>query len=375
MIYLDHNAATPLLEEADQEMRAVSREIYANPSSLHREGQKARAKLEEARERLSALAGCKAGELFFTSGGTESNNLAVRGFLSAAGKNKKAGLWLSRIEHSSVVQTAKKVSLRNEAEVRWIPVKSSGEIDLERAEAAPRDAGGLLTLMQVNHETGIRQPLAKAAGWAKENNLSFHSDASQGFGKLEESAYTAGADLVTLSSHKIGGPRGIGALIIRKRTPVEAVLFGGPQERNLRPGTEAPALAAGFARAAEVSCRQRGERAAVYLKLRKFFLEALQEAGISYRISGDEDLRLPHVFSIAVGGAAGVPLMMRCDLEGLCFSTGSACTAMSVEVSEVLLAMGMPEEDARRFIRISMGPATSLEDLREAVRILKAALK
>lgn len=374
MIYLDHNAATLLRPEAAEEMRMAEVECFANPSSLHRAGQKSKAKLEECRERIAARVGCAPGELFFTSGGTESNNLALRGALRALRQTQIPELWLSGIEHSSVIQTAKDIASCGEAILRWVPVDRSGAVCLDRAEIPLSGSCGLLSVMQGNHETGILQPIASAVEWARKYGFVFHSDASQSFVKQEESIFRIGADLVTLSSHKIGGPRGIGGLVIRKKSKVAPLFFGGPQEKNMRPGTESTVLAAGFAAAVEIAAESTRERLQKYQTLREVFMKALRERGLHPRCSGEDSVRLPHVISIAFRGVTGVALAMRCDLDGVYFSTGAACTAMSVEPSPVLIAMGMSPDEAGEFIRISMGPDTTVEELLEAAKVLCSAV-
>ncbi len=353
--YLDYNATTPL----DPEVRKVMTEAlsFANASSFHQAGQKARNAVEEAREIIAESLSCEPGDLIFTSGGTESDNLAVRGVLMARLLERRH-LVVSTIEHQAVLHTARHLEKRR-CEVSFIPVSADGVVKLDELEKAVSDRTALVSLMHANNETGVIQPVAEAAKIAHAKGALFHVDAVQSYGKLDLDPESLGIDLLSISAHKICGPKGAGALYIRKGVKIEALLHGGHQEKNVRPGTENVAAIAGFGKAAELVQKNKAEESRRVGTLRDRLEKGLLEKVSGTRVNGDTNRRLYNTSSLSFEGLDGETLLMNLDLLGIYVSTGSACTAGSVEPSHVLLAMGLPEKAARATIRFSLGRFTS----------------
>jgi len=359
-IYLDHNASCPLRAEARAALVGALEAAAGNPGSAHAEGRAARRVLEEARERLAAAVGASRDEVVFTSGGTESNALA----LLAAGQ----GLVLhSPIEHPSVLRP-----LAARGGARALPVDKWGRVDpaaLAGAQAA------LVSVALANNETGVVQDVAGLARAAHAGGALLHSDASQALGKWPLSFRDLGADLLTLSAHKAGGPVGVGALLVRKGVALSPLLLGGEQEAGLRAGTEAAALAAAFAAAAQAAVgelpraapRWRGWVALLRAGLARFAPEAC--------LNSPEDGGLPNTLSVSFPGRAGAVLVQRMDLEGVALSSGSACSSGAQRPSPVLLALGADERRARGALRFSFGPANSDGDAEEALARLARVLR
>jgi len=354
-VYLDYNATTPL----DPEVRKVMTEALAlaNASSFHQAGQKARHAVEEAREIIAGTLSCEPGDLVFTSGGTESDNLAVRGVLMARLLERKH-LAVSTIEHQAVLQTAQHLEKRR-CGVTYVPVSKDGIVKLDALEAAVTDQTALVSLMHANNETGVVQPVEEAAKIAHAKGALFHVDAVQSYGKLDVDPEKIGADLLSISAHKICGPKGAGALYIRKGVKIEALLHGGHQEKNVRPGTENVAAIAGFGKAAELAHKNKAGESKRVGVLRDRFEKALIEKISGVHVNGDVKKRLYNTSNLSFEGLDGETFLMNLDLLGIYVSTGSACTAGSVEPSHVLLAIGLPESTARATIRFSLGRFTS----------------
>ena len=363
-IYLDHNATCPLRANAREALAAAEELPLGNPSSAHEEGRRARRLLEEARERLAAAVGCARDELVFTSGGTESNVLALR----AAGD----GLVLhAPIEHPSVLRP-----LAARGAARALPVDGWGRVD---PAAIARTAGGerpaLLSVALANHETGVVQDVAALARAAHAAGALAHCDASQALGKWPLSFRDLDADLVTLSAHKLGGPPGVGALLVRKGTPLVPLLLGGEQEGGARAGTEPAALAVAFAAAAEEAVAQRAAAAARWRAWIAALRAGLRELEPALQWNSPEDEVLPNTLNASFPGRSGAVLVQRLDLEGVAVSHGSACATGSRQPSPVLLALGADERRARGALRFSVGPANAEGDVDEALARLRRALR
>ncbi len=369
--YLDYNATTPL----DPEVRKVMTEALslANASSFHRAGQKARHAVEEAREIIAGTLSCEPGDIIFTSGGTESDNLAVRGVLMARLLERRH-LVVSTIEHQAVLHTARHLEKRR-CEVSFIPVSADGIVRLEELEAAVTDRTALVSLLHANNETGMIQPIAEAAKIAHAKGALFHVDAVQSYGKLGLDPEELGIDLLSISAHKICGPKGAGALYIRKGVKIEALLHGGHQEKNVRPGTENVAALAGFGKAAELTQKFKAEESARVGKLRDRLEKALLQKVFGVSVNGNPKKRLYNTSNLSFEGLDGETLLMNLDLQGIYVSTGSACTAGSVEPSHVLLAMGLPEKAARATIRFSLGRFTTEEEIDYALANIPAVVE
>ena len=376
-IYLDYSATTPLDPEALRAMQPYFSGYLGNPSSVHAFGREARLALEEARETLARSVGARPDEIFFTSGGTESDNHAVKGTAHRAVGKRGAHVLVSAVEHHAVLHPA--LSLRRAGfEVELLPVDSNGRVDPEDLRRRVRPETILVSVMHANNEVGTIQPIAELAAITRPVGIPLHTDAVQSFGKIPVNVAHLGVDLMSLSGHKIYGPRGIGVLFVRKGTPLEPLLEGGSQERNLRAGTENVALAVGFAKAAELAVKRRdadAQRLSALKKLLRGKLENISD-GILWNGHGGETL--PSVLSLSFDSSAGVvdgeALIMGMDLEGVAVTSGSACTSGTLEPSHVLLAMGRDEATARATIRFSMGRATTEEDLEAAANALKVVL-
>lgn len=373
MIYLDHNATTPIDPEVAEAMARVAREGLANPASQHQAGRKARRILETAREGIAELLGAKTGgmdadQVIFTSGGTEANNLALLGLAAA----RPGAIVISAIEHPSVVGAAEELHRRGR-DVRKLPVTAAGIVDLSAAESAiSNHQSAIASLMLANNETGVIQPVAELAALCHAANVPIHTDAVQAIGKIPVSFRALDVDALTVAPHKFHGPVGIGALLLRHGMKLEPQLFGGFQQAGLRPGTESIALAVGFHRALErwqAEAEQRAEQMrAIGTQLERDLLAAAPGAVIV----GHTAPRLPHTLNIAFPGVNRQALAMALDMAGVACSTGSACASGSSEPSPVLLAMGLPGEVIEGSIRLSWGAFTTAAEAAEASRrILK----
>ena len=352
--YLDHNASAPLRVEGRAAMIAAL-DVTGNPSSVHAEGRRARAIIEAAREQVAALVGAKPSEVVFTSGATEANNCVM-----AAGWK---AICVSAIEHDSVLAPAR----ASGAKAIALPSDSNGAVDLQ-AVAEPlahaADGGGrvLLSVMMANNETGVIEPIAEAAALAREHGASLHVDAVQAPGRLPVNFSELGADTLVISAHKLGGPRGVGALIVRDGVNLAALIKGGGQERRRRGGTENVGGIAGFGAAAEAVARETGavERMArLRDKLEDGALRASPGAVIVSHGAG----RIANTSCIAVPGKAAETIVIRLDLEGIAVSAGAACSSGKVGPNSVLQAMGLGDEIARSAVRISLGPQTTDNDI------------
>lgn len=372
LVYLDHNATAPLLPEVWEAMQAVAPRCRGNPSSPHRAGREARAVLEDARRRIAKEAGVPAQSLCFTSGGSESNNAVLRQF---AESEAPGHLVVSAVEHPSVLETARVLARRSNLSITELSVNAQGIVTPEALEAALRPETALVSVMSANNETGALQPLAELSELCQAHGVRFHTDATQVFGKLPVA--WSGVDYATATSHKLGGPRGVGLLYVRPGTPLAPQITGGRQERVRRAGTENDWLAHGFAEAVAWHSAQREALQAHWTDLRKTLLGGLQELEGFFQNSPGDECCLTHTLNFGFRGLSGESLVIALDLDGLAVSTGSACSSGALEASPVLLAQGRSRAEAKASLRISFGAATSqadvtflLERLRHHVRRL-----
>ena len=327
---------------------------YANPSSFHARGQRCRHAIEEARETIASEIGAEPGDLVFTSGGTEADNLAVKGVMAVQKEKGRDHLVISSVEHQAVLHPAE--FLRSHGySITVVPVDRRGHVDLEALGKAVNARTGLVSVMHANNEVGTYQDVQAVSRIAHAAGALFHVDAVQTFGKIRLSAEDLGADLISLSSHKICGPKGTGALYAKKGVKLRALLHGGHQEKNVRPGTENVHGIFGFARAVQVASELREVEMRRVHALRDQLERGLLTALGGLSVNGDEHARLYNTTSLTFDGLDGETLLMNLDLKGIYVSTGSACTAGSVEPSHVLLAMGLSEKAARGTIRFSLG--------------------
>ena len=360
-IYLDHNATTPLDPRVLDRMLPHFREGFGNPSSAHASGRNARRALEDARETVARLLHAEADEVIFTSGATEANNLALLG-LTGQGRGVAVA---SPIEHPSVVEPLGQLAKRGIA-THWLPVDTDG-IVVESGFAAALNPGvRLVTVMLANNETGAIQPIAKLAGLLA-GQAPVHCDAVQAVGRMPVSFKELGVSSMSLSAHKFHGPKGIGALVLRRKVRLEPQLLGGHQQSGRRPGTEPVALAVGLAAALELAHEQMAERSAHVERLRRAFLAELSEAA-PWHLNGPEVGGMPHTLNISFLGCQADALLMNCDLAGIACSTGSACSSGSLLPSPVLQAMHVSTERLHSAMRFSLGYELSEDEVREGAR-------
>jgi cysteine desulfurase len=367
-VYLDHAATTPLRPEVLEAMQPYLTEHFGNPSSLHAAGRQARLGLDEARETVARILGAKPREIVFTSGGTEADNLAIKGAAWAASARGRE-LVVSSVEHKAVTHSVA-VMERYGFRTTWLPVDGYGRVNPADVEAAIGDHATLVSVMYANNEVGTLQPIADIGAICRARDVVLHVDAIQAASHLPLEVDALGADLLSLSAHKINGPKGVGALFVRQGTPLLAQLSGGSQERQRRAGTENVAGIVGFATALELAQQERVADAERLAGLRDRLIEALTALpGVT--LTGHARERLPNNASFLVDGVEGGDLVAALDLEGVAASTGSACTTGSTEPSHVLLAMGIQPEAAHGSLRLTLGRGSSEEDVRltgEAMR-------
>lgn len=366
--YLDYNATTPVRPEVIEAMLPYLRTHFGNPSSVHRAGRRAKQGLEEAREQVAALIRARAAEVVFTSGGTESNNLALWGAVRAVERREKH-IVTTAVEHSSVLETVRSLAGQGCA-VTVLPVDGDGRVHAEDLFAALRPETALVSIGLANNEIGTIQPIPLFSRVLRERGILFHVDAVQGAGKLPLDVNALGADLLSLSAHKLYGPKGIGALYIRKGTPFAPLFRGGTQERERRPGTENVAAAVGFGVAATLAARELEASAAHCLRLTAKLWQGVQERIPGVFLNGPEHDRLPNTLNVGFVGAPGEGLMMGLDLAGIAVSTGSACAAGALEPSHVLLALGRDPRAAKSAIRFSVGKETTEQDVEYVLAVL-----
>ena len=357
-VYLDHAATTPVREEVFEAMKPFYGPRFGNPSSTHRWGREARAALDEARERVGRCLGARPDEICFTSGGTESDNLAILGAWRALKAKGRKAVLTTPIEHKAILGAVHQAA-REGAEERFLRMTPDGVVDKKSFDALMDEAVAVCSAMWVNNEIGTIQPVPEMASRAKERGAFFHSDAVQAFGKVPIDAQKHQFDFLTISGHKIGAPKGIGALFIRRGTSIEPLMHGGTQDRGRRPGTENVAAAVGLARAAELTL---AECEANCSRLRS--LRDRLEAGILERVPdavvhGRGTERAPHILNLSVPGTDSESLLMALDLRGIACSGGSACQSGSIDPSHVLSAIGVRPDLANAAIRMSLGSLTT----------------
>jgi cysteine desulfurase len=353
--YFDHNATSPVAPEVLRCLSEAMAEVYGNASSIHYFGQAAKQRLESARRQVAALAGCDARELVFTSGGTESDNLAIFGIMRKLPGGKTGHVITTAIEHPAVLNTCAQLE-REGHQVSYVPVGSNGVVESGAVRQALRPDTALITVMHANNETGALQPLAEIAAIAHEAGVAFHSDAVQTFGRIPLRVRELGVDLLSLGGHKFGAPKGIGALYVRKGVELQPLLYGGRHERDRRAGTENVPGAAALGKAAEIHFDW-SSLAPLRDRLEQGILARVPSAWVN----GDPARRLPNTSNIRFDGIEGEAMVIALDLRGYAVSSGSACSSGAVEPSHVLLAMGMTPEAARSSVRFSLGPANTKE--------------
>lgn len=360
-VYFDNSATTKTDERVIEAMMPYITENYGNPSSIYKIGRENRKAVEEAREQVAKALKCESNEIYFTNGGSESDNTAIRG-IAYAYKNKGNHIITSKIEHPAVLETCKQLE-KEGFEVSYIGVDENGIIKLDELKNAIKPTTTLISIMFANNEIGTIEPIEEIGKIAKENNIFFHTDAVQAVGNVEIDVKQLNIDALSMSGHKFYGPKGIGALYVKKGIKFEKLINGGHQERNKRAGTENVAGIVGLGKAIELAYQELDEHNKKIKELRDYYVEQVK-AKIPYiRINGDETKRLPGNSNISFRFIEGEGLLLNLDLKGICASSGSACTSGSLEPSHVLLAIGLPHEIAHGSLRISIGKYNTKEEV------------
>ncbi|MEV6365619.1 cysteine desulfurase family protein [Micromonospora musae] len=379
MAYLDHAATTPMLDEALEAYVATAREL-GNASALHAAGRQARRRVEESRERVAAALGARPSEVIFTGGGTESDNLAVKGIFWARRTNaaQRRRLVSSAIEHHAVLDAVDWLAGHEGAEVDWLPVDSAGRLDpaaLRTELAAHGDRVALVTAMWANNEVGTVQPIGELAAVAAEYGVPFHTDAVQAVGQVPVDFAASGVSALTVTGHKLGGPVGVGALLLGRDVAATPLLHGGGQERDVRSGTLDTAGIVAFAVAVEAAVKSQQEYAARVAELRDDLVERVRQAVPDVVYNGDPVDRLPGNAHFSFPGCEGDALLLLLDAQGIACSTGSACSAGVAQPSHVLLAMSADDARARSSLRFTLGHTSSQEEVDALVAALPGAVE
>jgi cysteine desulfurase len=370
VIYLDHNATTPVLPEVREVMLEAMKEFWGNPSSTHLMGRKAFAKLEMARERLAGLIGASAKEVFFTSGGTESDNLAILGTMD---RHKSGEVVISAMEHPAVHDAVLSLSDRGIA-VKQVPVGENGIVALDKFENCLSNATKLVSIIFANNEIGTVQPVEEIGEILKKRKITFHSDAVQAFGKVPVDVERNHLSLMSVSSHKIYGPKGCGALYIRQGTKIHPRTHGGGQERHLRTGTENLPAILGFVLAAEIALENLATDSKRQFELTEFLLNKINIEIENVIRNGHPDKRIPGTLNLCFPGAETESVLASLDQAGIYASGGSACSSGSISASRTLLAIGRRKSEAVCAIRFSLGKENTEEEVLKTVEVLKKAV-
>src|SRR5262245_34704784 len=367
-IYLDSNATTPVRPEVLAAMTSALTGQFGNASSIHWFGQQAKTLMDDARQQVARLINAESSEVVFLSGGTEADNLAIRG-IAESHRSKGRHIITSKIEHHAVMHTCKDLEKQG-YEVTWIPVSSDGVVDPEDVRRAIRPETILISIMHANNEIGTIQPIEQIGAIAEEADIYFHSDGVQSTGKIPVDMKKLKVDLYSMSAHKIHGPKGVGALFVRKGTIIKPLLTGGGHERNRRSGTENVAGIAGFGEAAKTAREGLAEDMGRVQKLRDRLESGLKSKIEFIHVNGETAPRLCNTSNIMVDYAEGEGLVISLDLKGVAVSTGSACSSGSLEPSHVLTAIGKTPDEAHGSLRVSMSSRTVEEDIDYVVEIL-----
>src|SRR5687767_6236160 len=372
-IYLDHAATTPVRPEVLDAMQPFFGARFGNPSSSHRWGREARTALDEARERVARCLGARSDEVVFTSGGTEGDNLAVLGLWRACREPGRNAVATTAIEHKAVLGSVHQAA-REGAEERLLPVTADGVVDRDAYRRAVTREVAVCSVMWVNNEIGTIQPIAELAKHARDHGVVFHTDAVQAFGKVDIDAEASGVDALTISGHKIGAPKGIGAFYVRRGTKLDPLFHGGSQDRGRRPGTENVAYAVGLARACELALEEKNEECARLMEMRDALETALLERVPDAVIHGRGAERAPHILNVSVPGVDSESMLMALDLAGVACSSGSACQTGSITPSHVLTALGVAPDLAAGAIRMSLGCLTTADCVSRVAELFPALI-
>ena len=371
-IYLDHNATTPLHPEVLNAMLPALQDNFGNPSSIHSFGRSARVQLDEAREKVARLIGASSSEIIFTSGGTEANNLAL---LGVALKDKEKKIITSKTEHPSVLNPCRQLEEQG-VEVHYLDVDRFGRIDINNLESQITESTALISLQHANSETGVLQDIKKVSELARSNGVLFHTDAVQSVAKIEFDLKDYPVDMLSISAHKFNGPKGVGALFLRKGTPaLFAPVCGGSQEKKRRGGTENVAGIIGFGKACEMAIERVSTlEVSRVAELKDYFYNKVYEMIPGTELFGDMQNSLPNTLNLGFAGVEGDTLLIAMDIEGVAVSTGSACSSGTGLPSYVLQAMGLPDKKINSSIRFSLGCRTTKTELDSVLKTLVKAV-
>ena len=370
-IYLDHNATTPLDPSVSDAISATLRDDFGNPSSVHHFGQRAKQLVDKARSAVASLIEAEPPEIVFTSGGTESDNLAIRGAADAMKSTGRRHLITSAIEHEAVLNTIKALD-RQGYQTTLLPVDANGIVSVEDLTRIINDETALVSVMHANNEIGTIQPITDLAEVAHKHGALFHTDAIQSVGKVPLSVKTLGADLLSLSAHKFNGPKGVGALWLKRGVRLTTVQTGGRHERNRRAGTENVPGLVGMGIASELAQQKLTESKQDFSTLRNLLEEGILQEVSDTAINGQRNRRIPNTSNISFAGVEAESLLIALDLEGVAVSTGSACSSGTLEPSHVLRAMGLPSNRVQSSIRFSLGTSNNRADIERLISILPA---
>lgn len=369
MIYLDNAATTRTAPEVVEAMLPYFSELYGNASTVYEFGAKSKEAVTEARETIANAIGAKDNEIYFTAGGSESDNWALKATAEAY-KDKGQHIITSKIEHHAILHTCEWLE-KNGFEVTYLDVDEFGVVKLDELKKAIRPDTILISIMFANNEIGTIEPVAEIGKIAREHGILFHTDAVQAFGQLPINVDELNIDMLSSSGHKLNGPKGIGFLYIRKGVKIRSFLHGGAQERKRRAGTENVPGIVGFGKAAELALAAMEERTAKERKLRDHLMERVLKEIPFTRVNGDRTNRLPNNVNLCFQFVEGESLLIMLDMKGICGSSGSACTSGSLDPSHVLLAIGLPHEIAHGSLRLTLGEDTTLEDIDYTVDAIK----
>ncbi|GIO04982.1 cysteine desulfurase [Brevibacillus reuszeri] len=366
MMYFDHAATTPVHPRVIEAMTPYLTQVFGNPSSVHGAGRQARQALERARDQIAAFMDADPQSLIFTSGGTEADNMAIIGGAMAQ-KERGRHIITSQIEHHAVLHACEYLEQIG-FEVTYLPVDETGMVRLADLKQAVREDTVLVSIMYGNNEVGTIQPIEEIGTFLQERGIIFHTDAVQAFGVLPVHARALPVDMLSVSAHKINGPKGVGALYLAKKVPISPLVHGGSQERKRRAGTENLAGIVGFAEATKVVAKEVDERNSKYNEMREAMLAVWQEEGIRYHVNGHPEQVMPHILNVSFPGVHTETMLMNLDLVQVAAASGSACTSGSLELSHVLKAMHLEDEIAHSAIRFSFGITNTVEEAKKAAQ-------
>ena len=372
-VYLDNAATTRVKDEVIEEMNKYYGELYGNPSSIYNFGQLSKKAVESSREKVARLINSKPGEIYFTGGGSEADNWAVKGILSA---NEKKGnhIITTKIEHHAILHTCEYLEKKG-VEVTYLDVDEDGLIDLEQLENSIKDNTLLITVMFANNEIGTIQPIKEIGDIAKKHDVYFHTDAVQAVGNEKIDVEEMNIDLLSLSAHKIHGPKGVGALYIKKGTKIHNLIHGGAQEKKLRAGTENVPGIIGLGKAADIAYNNFDQKKEKLTRLRDRLIEKIEKEIPNARLNGHREKRLPGNVNFAFKYIEGESLLLYLDMEGISASSGSACTSGALDPSHVLMSIGLPHEIAHGSLRLSLSDYNTVEDVDYTVEKLITVVK